>query len=255
MKKIVLFLISIMFLFFSCGKKEKTYNIICLVDFSKSIPQNVIESYKDIIKNNVVKSMSFTDRMIVLPIDYGSQTNATEIYHIDFALNSYEKDMDSPAQKDRIKKRRFDESKDSLIKTFDSLYYAALSSREKLSKKTDIIGALKETRRYLDDKNEDCENLIILFSDMVQESDKYNFTSLRNTKDAERFLEKTEAMEIPKTKVFVYTGVIQDFPPDQYSALKTYWTEYFKKYNINLLEYTSGGTSILEKTLTGRSKE
>lgn len=225
---------------------ENPVNIICLVDFSSSIPEQTISSYKDIITYSINKNLSNKDKLLVLPIDYASQTSSTEIFTIDYSKFNFEKEFASPQQKEQLEKKALDNFKDSISKKIDSSFNNAVINRQQYSGGTDIIGALKECRKYVLDNS---INLIVILSDMIQETDKIKLPELKGEKDVINLVEKTDKVELGIIDVIVLTGDQPGLPQSQFDKTKMFWSKYFDKCGINLVDYSSGGRSVLTEKL------
>src|SRR6185295_5937878 len=89
MKQISTLLIcSLVLSLFSCEKKLPT-NIVCLVDFSQTIDTATVTWYKKTISQSILGRMGKRDRVIILPVDFGSQTSSEELFKVDFSKNNY----------------------------------------------------------------------------------------------------------------------------------------------------------------------
>lgn len=225
---------------------QKPVNVICLVDFSSSIPEQTIASYKDIIVQNVNKHLENNDKLLVLPIDYASQTSSTEIFAIDYSKHNFEKEFASPQQKEQLEKKALDSFKDSISKKIDSSFNNAVINRQQYSGGTDIIGALKECRKYILDNS---INLIVILSDMIQETDKIKLPDLKADKDIVNLVEKTDKVDLGTIDLLVLTGDQPGLPQTQFDKTKLFWSKYFDKCGLNLVDYSSGGRSVLSEKL------
>lgn len=224
-------------------QEEKALNLICLVDFSGSLPESTVDWYGETIKGHVIRNLGYNDKITVLPIDYASQTGSLEILHKNFGTIEFSRDLDSPTMKAKLRQRRFKSYVDSLIPDFQEEFEEARSLREDYSRGTDILGALKQSGKYI---NKEDNNLILIFSDMVHESDAHNFNrELNSEKSRKRIIQRVEDVVLPNTKVFVLTGMLPDMKIEKYELLKKFWNEYFNINNMDLIQYSSGGRSIL----------
>jgi hypothetical protein len=231
-------------LFFSCTPEaERASNIVCLVDFSKSIPPPTLSWYESIIQNNVIKSFGEKDKIIILPIDYGSQTSSAEIFFADFEKESFRKELDSPLQQEKVAARRINKYKDSLEVLFKSAFANTREGRNKFSQGTDVIGGIKQANKYfLPGQN----NLIVIFSDMINETEELNlFTGLSSSKDINVLLKRIKIPEVNKAEVIVMTGEQPKIKIEKYKMLKEFWKSFFSNANLDLIEYGSGGENVL----------
>ncbi len=229
----------------SCSKSKLpgSSNIICLVDFSKSIPPSTLDWYKDVIRNKIIATLGDRDKIIVLPIDYGSQTSSAEIFIADFSKQSFKKQFDSPLQQDRIAQRRLSIYKDSIEVLFDSAFSKARGERNKYSLGTDVIGGFSQANKYfIQGEN----NLIIAFTDMIQETGQLDlFKNLSKEKDIDLLLKKMTRQDFNKSDVFIMTGEQPNIKIEKYELLKKFWTNYLSSTNLSLIQYESGGENIL----------
>jgi hypothetical protein len=248
MKKLFLHFISgflIVVTFISCSKSNSVEccNYVCLVDFSASIPPSTLAWYKDVIKNSIITNLGEKDKITVLPIDYGSQTSSSEIFTADLQKQSFRKEFDSPLRQDAVIKRRFKIYVDSIGILFGSAFNIAKEERTKFSGGTDIIGGLEQASKYfLPGQN----NMIILFSDMVQETGQIDLYKYLSTgKDIDLLLKKAPFPNFNKSDVFIMTGEQPKIKIEKYQLLRKFWQNYFSKSNLNFIEYESGGENIL----------
>ena len=163
-------LIIVVFLSFSCtSKNEKLTNIVILLDFSKSIPQKTQEWYRNTINTEIIANLGEKDQLTVLPIDYGSATGSTELLHADMNAKTFKYKLDSPVSGERPKNRRISTFLKDVSTIFDSTFNYALKERGKYALGTDVLGGLKQANKYIE-KNQN--NMIIIFSDMVNETEE-----------------------------------------------------------------------------------
>lgn len=248
MKKFTLYFVLILLTavtFYSCSKfkAKETINIICLVDFSKSIPPLTLDRYKDVIKNNIIANLGENDKVTVLPIDYGSQTSSSEIFIADLQKQSFRKQFDSPLQQDIVAKRRLKIYKDSIEVLFDSVFSKAREERSRYSQGTDIIGGFAQANKYF---ASGCNNLIVAFTDMIQETEQLNlFKNLSSGNDINSLIKKAPIPNFNKFDIFVMTGEQPKIKIEKYELLKKFWHSYFAKTKLNLLQYDSGGENLL----------
>lgn len=234
-------------LFASCGK-EKQVNIICLVDFSKTIASSTVDWYGTTIESNVIGQMGFQDRLIVLPIDFGSQTASQELYKVDFSKNNYHNEY-AGQDADDLEIASHRDSLNSAIKKFSRTFENVPNDRASFDKGTDIFGALKQAQKYIDTN---ANNIIIIFSDMLQYTNatSMNFEDNMNSiKDIEKHLALSDKADLNNTSILVLTGIQQNIPPEKFNCVKSFWEQYFKKCKGELIDYSSGAVSQLENVL------
>ena len=237
------------FNFFSCSEdKLPPTNIICLVDFSSSIDSNTFDWYRTVIKEDIVLNLGDGDKLLVLPVDFGSQVGSTEIFMAEINEDDLKKKFDSPTREKETIKRRLKTLIDTLAVTFDTSFNKAVVNRKKYEHQTDIIGAVQQADRYY---LKDANNLILIFSDMVQESDKVNFIDeFETNKDIMKILDKLNIVKLNRFDVIVITGEQPEIQPERYKQMKIFWQAFFDKYGLNLIDYQSAGRNILIKQIS-----
>ncbi|MDZ4711301.1 MAG: hypothetical protein SGI89_03140 [bacterium] len=244
--------------FFSCGKKAEeitdiikgkpeNLNLICFIDFSQSIPESTKEDYKNIILGDIIPALGAKDKIVILPIDYGTQTGSKEIFSANFADREYVSKMSPLNEKPAKEKANLKLRKDSLIMNLTENYSNISKEREKYSHGTDIFGALQTATQYLDN---DMNNLILFFSDMEQSDGKINMEKeLSIDKNIEKLIKKSPSTELKHSEIIVYTGEQPNLTIDKYKSYKNFWSRYFEKYSIKLISYDSGSKSVLQDKL------
>lgn len=251
------------FNFISCDKKTEditdllkgkpdNLNLICFIDFSGSIPESTKEDYKNIIINDIIPSLGIKDKIVVLPIDYGTQTGSKEIFSVNFSDREYVSKMTPLNEKPAKEKANLKLRKDSLITSLGEKYSDISKEREKYSFGTDIFGALQTAKQYTD---KDMNNLILFFSDMEQSDGKIKMDKdLINDKSIIKMIEAAPAAELNNTEIIVYTGEQPNLSIDKYKLYKEFWEKYFAKYSGKLDSYESGSKTILKEKISGYNK-
>jgi hypothetical protein len=234
-------------LFASC-KEEKPVNIICLVDFSKTIASSTVDWYGTTIQTNVISQMGFRDRLIVLPIDFGSQTASQELYKVDFSKNNYYNEY-AGTDADELEIVIHRDSVNSAIKKFAASFKNAPNSRGLFDKGTDIFGALQQAQKYIDTN---ANNIIIIFSDMLQYTNatSMNFEDNMNSiEEIEKHMTLADKADLNNSSILVLTGIQQNILPEKFNCVKSFWEQYFENCNGELIDYSSGAVSQLENVL------
>jgi len=223
--------------------KPTNLNLICLVDMSSSIPIETKKDYENIIGKEIISSLSKNDKILVLPIDYGSQTGSKEIMSVNFSDREYSSKMTPLNEKDKKEKENLNTRKDSLIVKFENDFEKISKERAEYSRGTDIFGALKTCSQYFDkEKN----NLILIFSDMEHSEGSINMNKqIINKASIEKLIEQSPKISLNNTEIIVYTGEQPNLSIEKYNLYRTFWTEYFKKENVFMVSYESGAKSIL----------
>jgi len=229
----------------SCSDNVKTVNFIVLVDFSGSIPIETTEWYIKVIKQDVIQNQGPNSRIVVLPIDYASSTNSTELLSSDLTLESFEKNLDPPNLREKKMKKRLQAFVKNLQVQFDSILNDVRKTRAKYSKGTDIIGGLELAQRYsyTNDKN-----IVIIFSDMVNETEELNLNNFNSKPSILTLLKKCPQVR-GNYDIIVMTGEQPKIKIKEMKLLKEFWTKYFNKSQLNLIAYETSSRNILVRKL------
>lgn len=249
-------LTSILFCTYSCDTKSRL-NCVCLIDYSGSLTEETLKSYSEIITNTIFKNLNDVDRLIVIPIDEGAKTQAIKIAYEDLSAIDFSKATDGFTHKqDSIKKRISTHVETKLVALYDEIINQK-KLRKQFTDKTDIISAMEQVQLLLENPKEDNflttlsnfvfgkpklipENVIIIFSDMIQESTDFNFAQLPD--DATRFDEVLENLiqnkRIPDLKLCsIFVDGRTGKSNSQVENIKNFWIAYFKNSGGNLISY------------------
>lgn len=251
MKKLISYLLLLLVIIMNSSCKEEllTRNFIVPIDFSVSREKETITWYRETVKETILKKMNSHDRIVVLPIDHKSEVWGEEVFTVDFSRGDYSNEF-AGLQGDEVAQNNLQDSVRSAIELFDKRFIAVQESRIQFSMGTDVFGALRESHKYL---RTDCENIIIIFSDMLQASAKERIdfeNRLNSENDIEAFLGLVEPIELSGVKVMILTGPQTNVTTKKYRAVKMFWEQYFQKCNAQLLGYSSGGVTQLEELVT-----
>jgi len=258
-------------------------NIICLVDLSGSIDSENKRAYVNAIKI-ILKNMSIYDRLIVYPIDKGAYTNPVKIVYEDF-MNSdsfygitFQNIPDSikppftrkgdgitkKEEKRRMRVERYVEAITPLIeRRLDSIYEA----RVKYSSHSNILWALLNCKDELENiETEEADafsleekivprNYIIFLSDMIHESQEYDFNKKKGLieEDREEILtdlnEKDRIPDLKGANVIILgkgpgAKVTSESAIDE---IEQFWISYFSKQNANARVYLYRGIDKIDE--------
>jgi hypothetical protein len=266
--------ILILILFGGCdtGIHERL-NCICLIDYSGSLSEETLHRYIEIISTDVLQRLGEKDRLTVLPIDEGAKTEAVKLVYEDLSNKRFSFHTDG-----------YTHAKDSLLarlrkfanKTGPEIASKLLRekvAREKYTYFTDIFSALEQTASLLEHNQQDSfwngverfitgkkkiisTNVIILFSDMIQESNETSFAGPEGcTPDEARFtIDKLRAFnripDLHECSIFVNgrTGKSNQ----QVDNIKNFWTQYFKETGATLVAYDYDAGNEINSYLTQR---
>lgn len=254
MKKI-LFLFVVLCSGFSCTNSDKSdklpYNIICFIDFSETPDWEArMNSMKGIIQNSVINKLGFNVKLVILPLDKGSITGSKEIL-TGTTLDEFDyiPDMTAPVDEEKVAKENLQKTRDSLNNVFNTAFSITSTERKGLQKGTDIFGAIDQAGQYTTKG----KNLIIFFSDMMNwSSDLKMEPGNYSSSTVDDKLAKSPDLTLPESSVYVLTGNVSHIDADHYKAVKQFWGKYFQKQQIELLDFSSGNVTQLEKLITNQ---
>ena len=264
---IIIFLLCLIIC--GCNKTIHRLNIVCFVDYSGSLTRETLEHYVNIISSNVFMNLQENDRLVVLPIDEGSKKEPVKIVFEDLynEKNKF-KVKHSIAHLKEIKLKKIQDYKnEKVLKIHDELIRQK-DLRERFTNYTDILSALEQTKSLIETKTEvpnsanllekvekflstndviTSENIICIFSDMILETEKYNFSNPTGVSDEEKekiikdLLENNKMPNLNGCKIFITgrTGKTNT----QIDNIQNFWKNYFLKAGAQLIndDYDNGG--------------
>ncbi len=253
---------------------QQRLNCICLIDYSGSLSEQTLNRYVDIIGTEVFRQLGEKDRLVVLPIDEGAKMEAVKLVYEDLAGKqfSFQTDGYAHARDSVIMRLRNYSSKTGPEIAAQLLREKTV--REKYTYNTDIFAALDQAAtlmerpeasdsfwsgvdRFIRGKKKIVStNLIILFSDMIQESKGVTFAGPEGcTPDQARSVMDSlrTTNHIPDLRgctVFVNgrTGKTNA----QVDNIQNFWTQYFKSAGANLASYEYDAGPMINSYLSQR---
>jgi hypothetical protein len=242
-------------------------NCICLIDYSGSLSEETLNRYVDIISAEVFPQLGEKDRLIVLPIDEGAKMEAVKLVFEDLAKKEFTFHTDGYAHaRDSLLMRLRNYSKQEGLEIAAKLRREKVL-REKYTYNTDIFAALdhntesdsfwKNVERFVQGKKRTVStNLILLFSDMIQESKGLSFAGPEGcTPDqAHVILDSLRVSnhipDLHGCTVFVNgrTGKTNQ----QVDNIQSFWTQYFKATGADLASYEYDAGPMINTYLTQR---
>ncbi len=251
---------------------QQRLNCICLIDYSGSLPEKTLERYVEIISSEIFKQLNEKDRLIVLPIDEGAKTEAVKLVYEDFADRRFTFPSDGYAHAKDSSLKRINRYVDSTAPKIASQLKSQKELRKKFTYFTDIFSAFEQAKILLEQDEEDSflrsigrfltgkkrlqfTNIIVVFSDMIQESSECSFAEPDgfSPEDIQRIIDGLKTHNrIPSLlhcKVFVNgrTGKSNS----QVENIQNFWIRYFKETQAELsaYDYDAGKqiTSFLSK--------
>ena len=225
-------------------------NIIVLVDFSLSRDSANILWFKETIIRYVIENMGPKDKVVILPVDFNSETSSQEIFTVNFSKNDYSNEF-AGLQKDEIERQNHLDSVHGAVLQFELLFDSAWHQRSLLRGGTDIFGGLRICRKYYLTY---CKNLLVVFSDMLQFTDRavWNFEDHLNGKDEiEHYLSISDKVDLQGMQAIVLTGKQDSMRPEKFLAVKAFWEQYFiQKCGDSILDYSSGAVTKLAELIS-----
>jgi hypothetical protein len=248
-------------------------NCICLIDYSGSLPDQTLRRYVEIISSDVLKHMGEWDRLVVLPIDEGAKTEAVTLVNEDFADNRFTYPSDGYAHaKDSLVMRlrhyadrngpkvasELLREKDLRTRyTYYSDIFSALEQASGLLERPQPDSFWPRVGRFITGKKKiESTNVIIVFSDMIQESSECSFAGPEGcTPEAgHAILEKLKSWNrIPDLQgctVFVNGRTGKNNL--QVENNKSFWLQYFKEAHAELAAYDYDSGTQITPFLRGR---
>ncbi len=247
-------------------------NCICLIDYSGSLSEATLHRYVEIISSGILGRLREKDRLVVIPIDEGAKTEAVKLVYLDLAQRQFTFHTDGYAHAKDSLDMRLREFSGKEGPQVASQLLREKELRQKYTYFTDIFSALEQAaglvernqpdsfwdgvRRFISGKKRIVStNVILIFSDMIQETSEVSFANPEGcTSDQARaILDKLQAWNrIPDLHgcvVFVTgrTGTSNQ----QVDNIQNFWTQYFKRSGAQLVayDYDTGPqvTSFLEQ--------
>jgi hypothetical protein len=253
--KIVVFILLLVVVQ-GCGPTRRN-NIICLIDYSGTISHQTLDIYAQAIARDVFLNLSRYDKMVLIPIDEGSKIKADKLLFFDLKDSSFEKNLHGFAHREQGIEKRLNDYKNRYV---DSVYHEVSRCKEdrlQYTKYTDIASALEQVSYLLETSKapsmlsnaiNSClgtdqivsKNIIILFSDMIQESPALNFTrcafdDTNISKMINRLKTENHLPDFSSCKVFVCGRTAPN--NNMIDGINKFWTAYFKETHAQLVAY------------------
>lgn len=247
----IFFLAAIFSNYLSCvsEKNEKLRNgadnkVVCvLFDMSLSTnKQEVRQAYSDNIRK-ILNNMNPGDAIVGALITAASLSEPE--FGIQYEFHTFKPSTDNPLYQKGEKNafyEKFTRLKDSLFHRSDSI----LKQFNKHIMKTEIISALSVAARVFKTYQQE-RKILVIMSDMVEESDKYNFRreNLTNKRiDQIIQYEKRENYlpELKKVKIYVSGAASRN--TKRFLQIRNFWAKYFEACGANLASKNYGSILI-----------
>lgn len=254
----VLTVFSLMF-FGGCDTgAHQRLNCICLIDYSGSLSEETVHQYVGTISSEILSRMREKDRLVVLPIDEGAKTKAVKLVLDDFSEKQFSFHTDGYTHANDSLKLRLREYAQNERPIITATLLREKGLRQQYTYFTDIFAALQQAAELLE-RNEPetfwesvgrfvsgkkkvvSTNVIILFSDMMQESVEASFAGPEGctAEQADSLMQKLRASggipDLHGCRVFVNgrTGKTNL----QVDNIKNFWSSYFREAGVDLVAY------------------
>lgn len=229
----------------SCRNEESQKTVISLFDQSDS-------TNKDTIKKNYLNGF----KAILSKVNSGDVVVVGSILESSFStpglpVNELIPPFIPSSDNPFFLKREKNEADEALTKTKEKIYITAekLLLRQDLKRKVLKTGILSSL--HVADKifktYKNSEGVLVIFSDMIEDSDEYNFEKeILSTRRIEEIISKEKsAKRIPElTGVKVYIAGATASKREQFFARQNFWLMYFKECGATLLSENYGPTLI-----------
>ncbi|HEY9047559.1 MAG TPA: hypothetical protein VIN08_16750 [Ohtaekwangia sp.] len=250
--------------------EKKRRVLIVLLDYSASNTDLVLESYISVITETIFPNMKQYDCLVVVPIDEGSKMRPVKLVYEDLVEKQFSRRTDGFAHAGDSLKKRFM----NYVKETAPQIAATLKTQKQLRREyteyTDILGAIHQTTNLIEFNTEGgtvrdaedfvlgkirlkSENIIVLLSDMIQDSREYNFNKKQGITPEQATtcldgLKKTNGIpDLTGCKVFAIGATGRNSA--QIDNIHSFWTEYFKHTNAELSSYGYNVDGKLRKYL------
>ena len=242
----VLALIVISLIFSSCSMFEKKIVYVVLFDISGSTSSKFVKDAYSEDFQKLIMALRGKERIISFPISENGLANVN--YVVNDEIPGY-----NPL---KFNEDDYQNLKDSCIKIITDKAGEIIYAND--NKSTDIFNAIMTASKVMkNDEFENYEKRLVIFSDMFENSEEYNFETCKTTSDQiEKILEaESEKMSLPDLKNIKVTvcgaGLQGEHPAkntDRLKWLEKFWIQYFKtcgvkftaeNYNTRLISFNS----------------
>lgn len=242
----------------SCtGSDEERRNVLVLIDYSGSTSGDQVLRYASTIARDVVGLLHEHDAIAVYPIDGGAVTRNGQIVGFDLQRQDFADRKDFVTHASEEVQKRITAF---LVTAADSVERAVRSERDhrrRFAGRTDILGALNGLSQHLEhdqpisraaaiwngavgQRHVRTQNIIVICSDMINESDAGDFEAHTPTvSEADTVvarLRRTGAIpELKDALVFVTGRTGRN--AQQVDGIKAFWVALFREAHADLRAY------------------
>jgi len=259
MKRIVLSMAVAALLLSGCDTgTHQRLSCICLIDYSGSLSEETLHRYVQIISSDVLRRIRERDRLVVLPIDEGAKTKAVKLVYDDLAEKQFSYPTDGYAHARDSLNLRLQQYADRAGPEIATQLLREKALRQKYTYFSDIFAALEQAagllernepdtfwdglRRFVTGrKKTNSTNVILIFSDMIQESDETSFAGAEGCtpEQANAMLDKLRSWHrIPDLHgCVVFVNGRTGTSNLQVENIRNFWAQYFKEARADLSSY------------------
>jgi hypothetical protein len=227
--------------------QPRSSKVVCtLVDFSLSTATpEVRNTYLKSIRKIFFK-MNYGDTLFVNAITDKSVLELEPILEYKFPIFSPTTD-NLLGRRNQIKnaKIRLQAIKDSLYNVADS----AIAKSNRHIIRTNIMSSLHVAQRIF--KKHQCKKILVIFSDMIEDSDSYNFETMQLTplKIDQIIHQESSNGRLPDlSKVHIYIAGVgvgtASISKEKYFQIKNFWMKYFSACGSGILEENFGSAFL-----------
>ncbi len=237
---------------------QQRLNCICLIDYSGSLSEQTLRKYVSIISSDVLRHLKENDRLVVIPIDEGAKTQAVKLVYEDLSdmrfvyhTDGYTHARDSVNTRlRRYAVREGPEIAAELMReksqrqkfTYYSDIFAALEQAAQLVERNEPDSFWDRVGRFVTGKKRTVSaNVILIFSDMIQESAETSFAGPEGCLPEQR---KTVLAELRRWHrlpdlhgCVVFVNGRTGLNNAQVENIRAFWVEYFKETGAQLWGY------------------
>ena len=234
-------------------------NVICLIDYSSSLKPATLDIYAKSISEDIFTNLGGHDVLQVLPIDEGSKTHSSTIVYEDMSDHFKRDRKDGIVGAEKKIQKRADIWIASETPKIRAEILRQRDERKQFSNHTDLFSVLEQSASHFKHTEEEeakakawrilnggeppvqWDNVIVIFSDMIHESQAYNFDkgSGPDEKQTGKILaDLSSRKRLPDLKgVKVYVIGSTGRNTEQVENIQRFWAKYFKQTGADLLHY------------------
>ena len=207
--------------------------LIIFVDFSGSIRKEDKKSYEQDLIKRVIPSLSAGDRLLVAPITEKTLTDFRPLIEVDFppkpAFNGFMQNAMTYNRQVKEVDAEVARLKEELVTQVGGMFKQYFASP-----RTDIFNAIVLAQKLFSDEGK--ARVLVLMSDMVEDSQPYNFYNLKWGPDTvEKLLSELDAHGlIPDLSgVCLYVAGASADSAEMAHRVGNFWATYFERAKAN----------------------